>query len=406
LASRVEVWQAWPLLRLARFDAPSEDDLVKVETVETRRLPNQRGEPPRPRRAESPLTPESIMKDVFSGYVDTSLRPEDVTRANHDRTPLELWALLNLGHDLLALIWGHGVTLVDWHALSIAGAFVYPEQPGTDYLVASPSGRFIAYQTTFHELGLYDRKARQNRVLRAPSSYMHGAAFSPDERWVATGGPFRFGCLWNTISGRLERTLPSPVPFVRVVGEPMDFDAAGCLAGEISADGVTKRRLCPGGGPPMWTRGLPDGEAFLQDLDEPSDSGAFFTQWVSARDGRVLSQWATDTLESYDISSDLRFAVGTGGGSVHALSDGREVWPRRALRLAETSGTSWEMTPDGQLRILGDRARAAERLRCRSAYLVLPFSACTERYECPRADSQHESARATPLPRLSHQTLE
>jgi hypothetical protein len=416
----VELWQAWPPRRRAVFTAPATSDLSPVEVVATPILPNLRGEPPRPRSRE--------IGGASGLYTPTRLDREFArwAPAAGDGEPA-LWGLHDLGHGLLAMIWGNSVSLVDAGSRSVIGAFEFPGSPGFDYLVASASGRFIAYSTTLAELGVYDRVTRRNRVLRAPGADMTSAAFSPDEHWVVTGGGFRFGYLWDLASGKLLRTLPSPTPFVRVHADEGTVIVAGFLrqgreavlqtvfGGDLhrydlasgrelpwpppaevvaAADAIPPALACPGAQPPL-TPTSEDGHAYLRDasasafLAASDEEGYGYTQWVSCRDEEVYAEWPADSSESFEVTPDGRFAVGSSGGPVRSLSDGHEIWPRHAIEPARTSAVValdrevLVTSPDGRFELRGDRATAAAYLRCRLGHRVLPFSACTERYEWP-----------------------
>jgi hypothetical protein len=382
----VDIWQAWPPRRIARFNAPTAKDLNHGERVVTMQLPNQGHGPPK----------ENCKKGCpYGGYAPTRipserLRASDATDRN--ASP-QLQKLIDLGHGMLAVDWNGKMSLIDWISQSVLGVFPHVSS-AVGGVTASPSGRFVAYRADNEALGLYDRKTGSNRVLLAPAFGFNGSAvFSPDEHWLAAGGGWGFGYLWNTLTGRLERTLPSPVPFVRVVEDEGILDAVGFIgAGKevvlsASLGGTLQRYEIPSGRHLPWPASrkecldvlgptqmaersdgtvaflgsngrqfemgpsgvtavsdcgrelvtieaiAKDGEVFLQRLNREASAGqpSSLMQSVSSRDGKILGQWGADgLLEPFEISQDGRYWIGN-AGPVISLNDSNELWPRRGI---------------------------------------------------------------------------
>lgn len=381
----VDVWQAWPPKRVARFLAPAPKDINRGERIVTMHLPNQGNGPPKEKKRPN--------DHLYGGYVPTRVSAERLREhdsAARDETP-RLSKLVDLGNGILAVDWTSSLSLIDWHSLSVLAALPHVSL-GLTSDVVSASGRFVAYTAAPDAVGLFDRKTGSNRVLMAPGfGWLSGRpAFSPDERWLATGGSYAFGYLWNTATGRLERTLPSPVPFVRIMEDEGMVDVEKFIRSgnevvfSTALGGTMARYEVPSGRYLPWpelandcqdtfapTRMLErsdgsvafldsktkafelgpagvtaanecmrematieavaeNGEAYLQRITRETGGRPSLMRWISSRDGKVLGQWPADILESFEISHDGRFAIGN-AGPVISLTDFRELWPRRCF---------------------------------------------------------------------------
>lgn len=372
----VDIWQAWPPKRVATFDAPTAKDVNRCELVVTPQLPNPGKGPPKKNHDDGKYAPTSITAERLRAPT------------GKDESP-QLQQLEDIGHGLFVANWLHMISLIDWKSQVLVG--VLPAR-GNGLVVASPSGRFIAYEAASDAVGLFDRQTGGNRVLLAPALKPVGRPmFSPDEHWLVTGGEWAFGYLWNTVTGRLERTLPSPVPYVRssltddwvypegfirsgkevvlrqhspgmrrfevssgreLPWPPVDkchndsrpsrmaarkdgsivfLDWESRLY-EVGPNGVATVHDCADCG--LIDAVSEDGEAFLRSLPRRAQESAEATgdvmQWTASRDGKVLGQWTDDERESHSISHDGHLAISY-KGQVRSLTDFRELWPRRGI---------------------------------------------------------------------------
>ena len=230
----VELWQVDPPRQLVSWLPPPPNTVTSPEVVPTPVLSNSKG--PRPRDNTGADQSNS------GGYLVPRLTLDEQRFDFKSSEQKALQRIDALGHGLLALAWESALTVIDWVHGQILGTFPYLANyaqeckfcsddsesklslgwfqclanPGPETAIASSSGRFVAFPAGSAWLGIFDLQTGRLRVVTAPGLSEQGIGrFSPDERWFASGGYFGFGYLWNVASGRLERTLPSPFPWVR-----------------------------------------------------------------------------------------------------------------------------------------------------------------------------------------------
>jgi len=375
----VEIWQAWPPKRVARFGPPEAKNFARAERVVTTPLPNQRSGPPKDKMDDPDRVPLS--------YAPTGMSPLQLRGPKSSYIEI-LDGLSDLGHGMLSANWRGWTSVIDWKSLSVLGGFLSLSDLGG--LAISNTGRYIAYTSGDQDVGLFDCKTRKSRILLAPASMPQGTPiFSPDEHWLVTGGWWDFGFLWDTATGHLVRTLPSPVPFKPIFEdtgtvEPLGFIHSGkevlfvpsggaglhryevpsgrelALPGELECVDGTSLRVtmlkrsdgtaailgnkgrhyelgsgsimavheCFEGDATIIDAANTSGEAYLRRVYPPMVGATMGTeyqlQWISSRDGKVIAEWPAGGSEDYKITNDEHFAFSY-AGPVRSLVDGREV---------------------------------------------------------------------------------
>jgi WD40 repeat protein len=185
-------------------------------------------------------------------------------------------------------------------------AHVMP-MPSSVYCVAwSPDGKRVVSSSYDHSLKIWDVaggkmliecKAHQDKVFeKGHTGAVYFAAFSPDGKFLASGGDDKAIKIWNTADGSVVRELAHP---------------------------AIKPPPVPGGGPPppqahpgyiYGVRFTPDGRYLLSAGGAPQNKG-FLAVW-NAADGKLLSgdELAVGTLFALTLSADGKLVgLGTGG---------------------------------------------------------------------------------------------
>jgi hypothetical protein len=371
-AETVELWQLSPPLRRARFDVPTVEALSEPVLVRSPRLPS-----PGPREARG-------IAGSFGSYVPESFDAAATTSSSSSPEPA-VERIDALGHDLVAITWRGALSLIDGRRGEPIAAFA--REPGQTLLSASASasedGRFVGFAPAVDSIVVLDRATGQARAMTAPGAANHRAPrFSPDGLKVVTGGDFDFGYLWDTVSGRLLRTLPTPFPrrpivedegmleplgfarggrevllatsitgsvrrfdvatgreltapsspapgitrVVRADRSQVFFDGLAQRVGEVTADGAFTPRADAFAG--IVLGATPDGE-WLVRASEPATAAptgpSLRVEVVSTRSDVASRTW-TQPADHLWLSPDARFVFGS-RGSVRRVEDGSVILP-------------------------------------------------------------------------------
>lgn len=428
----VEIWQTSPLKRLKLF--------YGVQFSETP-IPELLG-------ASKPVA-QSRSCGQAKRSRDCASIPDDFESRVESAMENELKSITRLGSGLLAISNRVATLLVDWRTLKEQVVL-----PGTDTAI-SPSDRFVAFKSTDHELGLYDRKSGKARILPAPElTDFWPPQFSRDDRRIVSGGNRGLVYLWTTENGRIERTFE--VPIAKVQAHPAAGDKRGVPDAdhpvtpvEISPDGKSlfvseasslhEFQLETGQEIPRakawavrWRR---DGSAFLlSDLGcvtEELGSGQRWpladcpkrrSIWANSHDGEwLLRQWSRKVQDAYyyslelvstrdnrvaaswPIDDDTRaspFAYFTASDS-HILVSGGPVIERSGLRVV------WPRTGlpgfNSTLEVNGSEVRLAKRTTLDVSTGHVQFDAPKEPpFRTPTADANPCAPRLGHFPRAGN----
>jgi WD40 repeat protein len=365
----IEIWQAFPAKPVRSFCAPDEQSQILPTVVATPLLPNPEKAAPQAKSQGMSVVPMTLSPE----------QPQQHNQAEHD--------ISVLSKNLIAVDLGSILSFVDWTNGKVLVAIRRPTGgSGRMDPVLSPSGRYVTFPASFESLGIYEPASGRVRAFRAPSYTTSNVKFSPDERWVATGGSWNLGYLWELESGKLKTTLPSPFPVApmrhpgnswTVVGfisegrevvlsttyqgdlrsydvetgreRPLDsssslrpnkmaqradhsvtfWDSEGQASLSVAADG-TRQTLPRSEGKWSVEALSSDGDWFLR--TSPSGTSEEVVEWVSTDSGRALKSWRAPAERwDYPTISD-KYLVGRHGG-VRSRHDGEEIWPTRGSQL-------------------------------------------------------------------------
>ena len=383
----VEIWQTDGLARVASFTAPRLSDVAAMRVIVSRNVPSAVGPAiTKPTlSASKPKLVDSTASIRVCGYAREELE------SALDGGPA-LNAMYLLASELLISEWTGAVTVSRWKdarvMVTLPSLSVYASS-----VSLSPNARYLSFRPSPQSVGIFDRSTSKSRVSEAPGFVdLNPALFSPDSRFVATGGSLGYAYLWDVSTGRLVRTLGhstggagasltgkvTVLGFVRNgqelivendglrrfslrTGEAIDFgienpklrpvkyvtrsegsvafvDRNGCVPLEVSAQGKETRQSCSVKGALLAVS--EDGELLVR---AQVKTGVASLALVQTRGDGLKGEWPAPTY-SYpsprtSFSPDGSF-VFSRYGAVMDVATQRELWPLRIFEEAHYASPS------------------------------------------------------------------